>query len=233
MRHLPHAALVIMAAVGLVFGLSACDSSNEKTDSTATAPPTYKPTPPPPAPPAKPAVAAKPAPASTAPAAKPGNTQVVIDTNMGKIVVELDDNRVPATVTNFLKYVDDKFYDNTVIHRVEKNPHVIQGGGYDQALQQKPTRPPIVNEASKGRSNVRGTIAMARTQAPNSATCQFYINVGDETALDTYGGGYCAFGRVIEGMDVVDKIASIRTESRGEHASFPSETVVIQSIRRR
>lgn len=224
------AMLVPVALVAMAF-LPACDSSREKTDSSSAAPPTYKPTPPAP----KPVETPKPTATPAAPATQPANTTVTIDTNMGEIVVELDDDRTPVTVKNFLQYVDDKFYDGTIIHRVEtRNIGVIQGGGYDENLNEKSTRPPIINEARKGRSNVRGTIAMARTQAPNSATSQFYINFKDDSMLDTMGAGYCVFGRVVEGMDVVDKISQLRIENRGgAFATIPAETVVIRSIRRK
>jgi peptidyl-prolyl cis-trans isomerase A (cyclophilin A) len=222
--------MLVPAALIIAAFLPGCESSREKTESSATAPPTYKPTPPAPKPaePAKPPVQA--ANTSAKPATKPANTQVVIDTNTGKIVVELDDNRTPVTVKNFLQYVDDKFYDGTIIHRVEHG-FVIQGGGFDESLKEKATRSPITNEAAKGRKNARGTIAMARTPDPNSATSQFYINLKANTMLD---GGYCAFGRVIEGMDVVDKIGAARTENLGgAFATIPADRVVIRSIRRK
>jgi len=210
----------------LLMILPACDSSNETTDSSATAPPTYKPTPPPPEP--------KPAVVSTAPASQPANTRVVIKTSMGSIVVELDDQRTPITVKNFLQYADDKSFDNTIFHRVIRG-FMIQGGGFDLQHTQKATRPPIVNEVKTGRSNVRGTIAMARTdEGLDTATNQFFINHVDNKNLDTMKGGYCAFGRVIEGMDVVDRIAAVPTHDLGgPFANIPVEEVVIQSIRRR
>jgi len=201
-----------------VVSLSACNSSKDETDSSSAAPPTYKP-----------------APKAPEPTSKPANTQVVIKTNMGDMVVELDDDRTPVTVKNFLQYVDDKFYDGTIIHRIAKgNIHVVQGGGFSESLNEKPTRPPIINESKKGRSNIRGTIAMARTNAPNSATSQFYINLKDDSMLDKIGAGYCVFGRVIEGMDVADKIGALRTENRGgAFGEIPAESVVIESIRRK
>ena len=219
-------AMLVPVALVAVTLLPACDSSGEKKDSSSTAPPTYKPTPPEP----KPVEAPKPPPAPATPATKPANTTVIFDTNMGKIVVVLDDNLTPVTVKNFLKYVDDKFYDGTIIHRVEPG-FVIQGGGFDQTLTEKSTNPPIINEAAKGRKNARGTIAMARTPDPNSATSQFYISLKDNKMLDR---GYCAFGQVTEGMDVVDKIGAAKTENRGgAFTTLPVETVVIQSIRRK
>jgi len=209
-----------------VMALPACNSSTDDTDSSATAPPTYKP----PAKAPEPKPAPKPVPAATAPASQPANTQVVIETSLGTMVVQLDDKRTPITVTNFLQYVDDKFYDNTIIHRVEKG-FVIQGGGFDTSLREKETRAPIINEGKKGRQNTRGSIAMARTPDPNSATCQFYINLKHNAMLD---GGYCAFGEVIEGMDVVEKIGAVPTENRGgAFTSIPADQVVIRSIRRK
>ncbi|HPD32519.1 MAG TPA: peptidylprolyl isomerase [Phycisphaerae bacterium] len=216
--------LFVLALV--MTALPSCNSSADETDSSATAPPDYKP----PAKAAEPKPAPKPAPAAATPASRPTNTQVVIETNMGTMVVRLDDQRTPITVANFLQYVDDKFYDNTIIHRVERN-FVIQGGGFDTTLREKETRPPIINEGKKGRQNTRGTIAMARTSEPNSATCQFYINLKHNATLD---GGYCAFGEVIEGMDVVDKIGAVPTENRGgAFTAIPIEQVVIRSIRRK
>ncbi len=226
--------LVLLTSALFMMALSACDSSGDKADSTATAPPTYKPTPPAPKPaePPKPPVA--PVKAPGAPATQPGNTQVVIETNMGDIVVELDDDRTPITVKNFLQYADDKSYDNTIFHRVISG-FMIQGGGFDLQRTQKATRPSIVNEVRSGRSNARGTIAMARTDAGlNTATNQFFINHADNKRLDTAGGGYCAFGRVVEGMDVVDRIAAVPTRDLGgPFANIPVEDVVIKSIRRK
>lgn len=215
-----------------VVSLPACNSSKDETDSSSAAPPTHKPASPvapsPKAPDAPPAV--EPAPTATVPASRPADTQVVIETNLGTMVVQLDDERTPITVKNFLQYVDDEFYDNTIIHRVERG-FVIQGGGFDTSLREKETRPPITNEGRKGRQNTRGSIAMARTPNPNSATCQFYINLKHNAMLD---GGYCAFGEVIEGMDVVEKIGGVATENRGgAFTAIPAEQVVIQSIRRK
>jgi cyclophilin family peptidyl-prolyl cis-trans isomerase len=210
--------------------LTGCDSSNNGADSSATAPPSRNTTPPAPeAPKAPPAPAAPQAPAAAV-ASQPANTQVVIETNLGTMVVQLDDERTPVTVKNFLQYVDDVFYDNTIIHRVERG-FVIQGGGFDTSLREKETRAAIINEGRKGRQNTRGSIAMARTPDPNSATCQFYINLKHNAMLD---GGYCAFGEVIEGMDVVDKLGAVPTENRGgAFTAIPVEQVVIKSIRRK
>ncbi len=163
---------------------------------------------------------------------------VVIDTSMGVIAVELDAEKAPITTENFLKYVDDKFYDGLIFHRV-KPRFMIQGGGFDQQLnhKEKGLRAPIRNESGNGLTNVKGTIAMARTPDPNSATSQFFINHVDNLFLDQ-GAGYAVFGKVIGGMDVVDNIATTRTIRRratdGQPLDdLPAETVVIKSIRRK
>jgi cyclophilin family peptidyl-prolyl cis-trans isomerase len=160
-------------------------------------------------------------------------TSVVMETSLGSITIELDSDKAPITVANFLQYVDDKHYDGTIFHRVISN-FMIQGGGMEPDLRQKKTRAAIQNEASNGLSNKRGTIAMARTSDPHSATCQFFINVVDNGGLDKSSGndGYCVFGKVTAGMDVVDKIKAVRTTSRGGHKDVPSDDVVITSIRR-
>jgi cyclophilin family peptidyl-prolyl cis-trans isomerase len=164
--------------------------------------------------------------------------RVVIKTSMGKIVVELWPDRAPITVKNFLRYVDAKFYNDLIFHRVIGN-FMIQGGGFDKTMKQKQTLfPPIKNEARADCSNARGTIAMARTQIVDSATGQFYINVVDNGALDhkdntDRGFGYCVFGKVVEGMDVVDKIRKVRTGVRAGHPDVPVEPVIIEKIKRK
>lgn len=158
--------------------------------------------------------------------------RVVIATSHGEIEIELRPDQAPATVENFLHYVDADFYARTVFHRVIPG-FMIQGGGLDENLQQLDTRDPIVNESDNGLSNERGTIAMARTQVPDSATSQFFINHADNANLD--GGnrpGYAVFGRVTAGMDVVDRIAEVSTGSRGGHRDVPTETVNIESVTR-
>jgi cyclophilin family peptidyl-prolyl cis-trans isomerase len=164
---------------------------------------------------------------------------VVLDTTLGEIVLELDAEKAPITVENFLKYVDDKFYDGLIFHRVIPT-FMIQGGGHDTQLREKTegVRPPILNESRSGLSNLKGTIAMARKPDPNSATCQFFINRADNPQLDRAGGGYTAFGKVVAGMDVVDKIAQGRTTSRigpdrRQMDDVPVEAVVIRSARRK
>jgi peptidyl-prolyl cis-trans isomerase B (cyclophilin B) len=156
--------------------------------------------------------------------------QVVVETSLGTIKLELDDVKAPLTVANFLSYVDEKFYDNTIFHRVISN-FMIQGGGFAPGLRQKTTRAPIKNESPNGLSNARGTIAMARLPDPDSATAQFFINVVDNArSLDQ--PRYCVFGKVIDGLDVVDKIKAVPTGRRGMHDDVPTRDVVIKSVRR-
>jgi peptidyl-prolyl cis-trans isomerase A (cyclophilin A) len=158
--------------------------------------------------------------------------QVVIETNQGKITVELNKAKAPITVENFLKYVDKAHYDGTIFHRVIPD-FMIQGGGFNDQMKEKPTDAPIRLEVGKGLSNVRGTIAMARTGDPNSATSQFFINLFDRNKnLDNAGGGYAVFGKVTDGMDVVDKIAGVKTATKGPHENVPLEPVKIISITR-
>jgi cyclophilin family peptidyl-prolyl cis-trans isomerase len=176
------------------------------------------------------------------------NTQVVIDTSLGKIKVELYQDKAPITVKNFLRYTDEKFYDGTIFHRVIPD-FMIQGGGFKPGLgdaktvqeikaKEKDTHAPIKNEAPNGVSNKRGTIAMARTDDPDSATAQFFLNVEDNSRLDPLR--YCAFGNVVEGMDVVDMIKGVKTRAsqvtnrlgRPVMENIPVQDVVIRSIRR-
>ena len=157
---------------------------------------------------------------------------VKLHTNFGTIVLELDAAKAPETVKNFLAYVEGGHYDNTIFHRVIDG-FMIQGGGFEPGMNQKPTNAPIQNEATNGLKNDRYTIAMARTGDPHSATAQFFINVKDNaflnhTAPSGQGWGYCVFGKVVEGMDVVDKIKGVRTGSKGFHQDVPVEDVVIQ-----
>ncbi|HEU5116633.1 MAG TPA: peptidylprolyl isomerase [Isosphaeraceae bacterium] len=159
------------------------------------------------------------------------NPTVVIETSKGNITVELDREKAPITVENFLKYVDSGFYNGTIFHRVIPD-FMIQGGGLTPNMQEKKTNPEIKNESGNGLSNQRGTIAMARKQDPNSASSQFFINVVDNKPLDTYGGGYTVFGKVTDGMDVVDAIRVVRTTSRAGMQDVPVEPVLIKSIKR-
>lgn len=162
--------------------------------------------------------------------------QVEIKTNMGPIVLELYPDKAPKTVDNFLKYVNDGFYKGTIFHRVIPG-FMIQGGGFTPGFEQKPTRPPIANEAGNGLRNEAGTVAMARTSDPQSATAQFFINVADNrflnfTAPNPRGYGYTVFGRVVKGMDVVSKIAAGETGSGGPFPKdVPTKPVVIESTR--
>jgi peptidyl-prolyl cis-trans isomerase A (cyclophilin A) len=159
---------------------------------------------------------------------------VNIETSMGNIVIELNQDKAPKSVANFLAYVDDGFYDGTIFHRVIKG-FMIQGGGLDGDLKKKPTRDPVENEAKNGLKNARGSIAMARTNAPHSATAQFFINHKDNANLDYPsfdGWGYAVFGKVTEGMDVVDAIADTPTTRRAGRGDVPRETIVIESISR-
>ncbi len=157
---------------------------------------------------------------------------IKLTTNKGTITLDLDAERAPETVKNFLQYVKDGHYDNTIFHRVIDG-FMIQGGGFEPGMRQKPTRAPVDNEANNGLKNDRGTIAMARTGDPHSATAQFFINVADNAFLNhsaptPQGWGYCVFGRVTEGMDVVEKIKGVRTGSKGMHKDVPVEDVVIE-----
>jgi cyclophilin family peptidyl-prolyl cis-trans isomerase len=164
-------------------------------------------------------------------------TVVVIDTTMGAIEVELNDQKAPQTVKNFLSYVDDKFYDGTIFHRVI-NSFMIQGGGFNEQMQEKKTKAPIKNEASHLLPNDVGTIAMARTSEPNSATSQFFINVANNTSLNYQGPGpaqigYAVFGKVTKGLYVVDRIKSVKTGTLAPHSDVPMDPVIIKSIRRK
>jgi len=162
---------------------------------------------------------------------------VVMTTSLGEIVIELDPEKAPITVENFLQYVDDKHYDGTIFHRVIKN-FMIQGGGFNAEMVQKTNRDPIKNEANNGLRNDPGTIAMARTQIVDSATSQFFINTKNNVALnhkspDPRGFGYCVFGTVIDGMDVVREIESAGTGNKGRFQNVPSQTITIESVRRK
>lgn len=162
---------------------------------------------------------------------------VVIETNKGKIEVELNAQKAPVTVKNFLSYIDNKFYDGTIFHRVIKG-FMIQGGGFTSDMKQKSTNPPIKIESSNGLKNLRGTLAMARTNDPNSATSQFFINHADNSFLDyrndsPQGIGYAVFGKVTSGMEVVDEIASVKTGRVGPFDDVPTEPVQIISIKRK
>ena len=157
---------------------------------------------------------------------------IVLQTNHGDITIELNHEKAPVTAANFEQYVRDGFYDGTLFHRVIDG-FMVQGGGFDLDFNQKPTRDPIENEADNGLKNTKGTLAMARTQDPNSASSQFFINVNDNTFLNhtgknLQGWGYAVFAEVTDGMDVVDSIRKVATTRRGMHADVPAEDVVIE-----
>ena len=157
---------------------------------------------------------------------------VILHTNHGDITLELDAASAPKSVANFLQYVRDGHYDNTVFHRVIDG-FMIQGGGMTPGMKQKPTRAGVANEAANGLKNTRYTVAMARTSDPHSATAQFFINVGDNGFLDhtaptAQGWGYCVFGKVVAGQDVVDKIKGVATADSGFHQNVPREDVIIE-----
>lgn len=163
------------------------------------------------------------------------NPVVVIETSMGNITVELNQEKAPISVENFLGYVNDGFYDGTIFHRVIAS-FMIQGGGFTKDMEKKPTREPIQNEANNGLKNDRGTLAMARTPEINSATAQFFINVKDNDFLNYKGDspqeyGYAVFGRVTDGMDVVDDIRDVDTGTRGPFQDVPQTPITINSIR--
>ncbi|APB80459.1 TPA: peptidyl-prolyl cis-trans isomerase [Pasteurella multocida] len=165
---------------------------------------------------------------------------ITLHTNLGNIKIQLDHEKAPNTAKNFVNYCKSGFYDNTIFHRVIDG-FMIQGGGMDEAMREKKTNAPIQNEANNGLSNKRGTIAMARTSDPHSATAQFFINVADNTFLDhrskeLFGKkvvqewGYAVFGEVVEGMDVVDKIKGVKTGNKGFHQDVPQEAIVITAV---
>ncbi|SDF57109.1 peptidylprolyl isomerase [Desulfovibrio legallii] len=164
------------------------------------------------------------------------NPTVLLETSSGDILVELFPEQAPKTVANFLQYVDDGFYTNTIFHRVIPG-FMVQGGGLSARMDEKPTREPVPNEADNGLKNARGTLAMARTRDPHSATAQFFINLVDNDFLDHTaptpdGWGYCVFGKVTEGLDVVDKIAKVKTKTLGFHENVPVDMVLITGTSR-
>lgn len=159
---------------------------------------------------------------------------ITLHTNYGDIELELDFDKAPKTAANFRQYAADGFYNGTIFHRVINN-FMIQGGGFTEEMEQKKTNPPIENEADNGLTNDTGTVAMARTSDPHSATAQFFINVKDNDFLNhknktAQGWGYCVFGKVSKGIDVVNKIKNVKTGSNGMHQDVPAETVVIERV---
>jgi cyclophilin family peptidyl-prolyl cis-trans isomerase len=194
-------------------------------------PPAEEPAEPAPAPSAPPAEE----PASTAPAPTGTNPMVEMRTSMGTMKIELYPDKAPKTTENFLQYAREGFYDGTVFHRVISG-FMIQGGGFTPDMSEKETRPPIENEASNGLKNVRGSISMARTGDPHSASAQFFINTVDNPGLDftaetVQGFGYAVFGQVVEGLETLDAIRKVSTGSRGGHDDVPMDPVVIESVR--
>ena len=162
------------------------------------------------------------------------NPVVLVDTTKGEFLVELFADKAPLTVANFLSYVDEDFYVGTLFHRVIKG-FMVQGGGLDNMMREKPVKAPIANEAANGLKNLEGTVAMARTADPHSACAQFFINTVDNPDLDHQGEGefgYCVFGQVIDGMDVVRKIEKVRVKAQGDHEHAPADQVSINSISR-
>ena len=159
---------------------------------------------------------------------------ITLHTNYGDIVIELDFDKAPNTAANFKQYAEEGFYNGTIFHRVIDG-FMVQGGGMTEDMEQKTTRDQIQNEADNGLKNVVGTLAMARTGDPHSATGQFFINVKDNTFLNhtaktSQGWGYCVFGKVTDGMDVVNKIKAVKTGSKGHHQDVPKEAVIIQNV---
>ncbi|MBO2564811.1 peptidylprolyl isomerase [Shewanella algae] len=159
---------------------------------------------------------------------------ITLHTNHGDIKLALDSEKAPLTAANFIKYAQEGFYEGTIFHRVIDG-FMVQGGGFTEQMSQKPTNAPVRNEANNGLSNKTGTIAMARTSDPHSATAQFFINVNDNTFLDfknesIQGWGYCVFGEVVEGMDVVNAIKGVSTGNHGMHQDVPLEAVIIEKV---
>ncbi len=159
---------------------------------------------------------------------------VTLQTNHGNIVIELDTVNTPTTAENFLQHIRNGHYEDTIFHRVIKG-FMIQGGGFNNSMQERPAQTPIQNEADKGQANKRGTIAMARTSDPHSASTQFFINVADNDFLNfkeksVNGWGYCVFGKVTEGMDIVEKISKVATTTRAGHQDVPVENVIVKQV---
>ena len=172
--------------------------------------------------------------ATASPVSAAENPTVVVETSMGSFEIELFADTAPKSVANFLGYVDDKFYDGLIFHRVIST-FMVQGGGFSPKLEKKDTKKAIANESANGLSNKRGTVAMARTNVADSATSQFYVNVKDNAGLDRANAedkvGYCVFGKVTKGMDVVDKIKEVKTETRSGMRDVPVEDVTIKSVK--
>lgn len=161
------------------------------------------------------------------------NPTILLETSSGDVLIELFPDKAPKTVENFLTYVKEGFYDNTIFHRVIKG-FMVQGGGMTMRMDEKPTHEPIENEAANGLKNTRGTVAMARTRDPHSATAQFFITTVDNgfldyTSPDADGYGYCVFGQVVDGMDAIDKMEKVKTKNMGIHSDVPVDMILITS----
>lgn len=219
-----HLAFQNLLLTGALLSLVSCGPPADRSQSVAAAPDSD----------ARAAINPIPEPTEPAEDPEPGNPVVVFETTKGDIVLELDPARAPGTVANFLEYVEDGFYDGTIFHRVIPG-FMIQGGGFNEAMEQKRTRDPIKNEADNGLRNRRGTIAMARTGVVDSATSQFFINVSDNAQLNhsQRDFGYAVFGEVTSGMDVVDAIVESPTVRRGMHRNVPRDPIVVTSARAR
>jgi peptidyl-prolyl cis-trans isomerase A (cyclophilin A) len=166
-------------------------------------------------------------------AAQPADPVVELKTNLGTITIQLDATHAPLSTANFLTYVDQKFYDGTIFHRIIPG-FMVQGGGFTQDMTEKPTGAPIHNESTNGLKNLRGTISMARTSDPDSATSQFFLNLVDNAALDPADGpGYAVFGKIIGGLDVLDKMGQVPTTTKGEYENVPVDPVILISARRK
>lgn len=165
--------------------------------------------------------------------AQAANPTVIFKTSLGDITIQLDPKNAPISTANFLAYVDKKFYDGTIFHRIIPG-FVVQGGGFTPGMTQKDTVPPIKNEASNGLKNLRGTISMARTNDPDSATSQFFLNLVDNPPLDPgmNGPGYAVFGKITKGLDVIDKMAQVQTTTKGPFENVPVQDVILISARR-
>ena len=173
-------------------------------------------------------------PTSTEAVITPPPVEVIMATSMGNMTLSLYADKAPQTVQNFLAYVDDGFFDNTIFHRVMPG-FVIQGGGFNAQLEKKQTRPPIINEGNNKLANLRGTLSMARTQDPDSATSQFFINLENNPMLDSadYRPGYAVFGEVTEGLPIIDMISRVRTGNMKQYQNVPLDSVFILSVRRK
>lgn len=226
--------LSLVAPLSLML-LTNCGGTEPPSESAPPEPPEEVEAPPVAEPDPEPEAKAEPEPEPAPPPEPTGPPKVRMETTEGTIVLELYPDRAPKTVENFLTYVDDEFYDGTVFHRVIPN-FMIQGGGFTPSMNEKSTRAPIPNESDNALSNLRYTISMARTADPHSATAQFFINHVTNQMLDKShardGWGYCVFGKVIDGTEVVNAIAAVKTGNKGMHQNVPTTPIVIRSVRR-